>query len=332
MDERTPFRAATSLGGRHRSSVAVPVVAAFAGWWLWRHGTSPAVKAWKPPGGTRIRAEDLSVRVAGDGEPVFVLLHGLTASGDTFGAAFDVLAERGTLVVPDLLGFGRSLDLQRKDFPLAAHMAALDAVLVDLGLSGAPLVVVGHSMGAVLALHWAARTASVQRVVAFSAPMYESEDEARRHIARMGLLEKFFALDSPLAHWTCQAMCTLRSAAQWVAVAISPEWPVPIARQGVLHSWPAYLGGMNGIIMHRGWRQALETLSVRGVPVVLADGADDPVPVAGLTDRLAEQLPSVEACTHPSAGHDLPVGYSPWGVELIVRGDVTHAQMAPASD
>jgi len=146
------------------------------------------------------------VRVAGDGEPIFVLLHGLTASGDTFGAGFDVLAERGTLVVPDLLGFGKSLDLQRKDFALAAHMAAVDAVLADLGMSGAPLVVVGHSMGAVLALHWAARTASVQRVIAFSAPLYESEDEARRHIARMGPLEKFFALDSPLAHWTCQAM------------------------------------------------------------------------------------------------------------------------------
>jgi pimeloyl-ACP methyl ester carboxylesterase len=43
------------------------------------------------------------VRTAGDGETAIVLLHGLPASGDTFGAAFDALARHGQLVVPDLL-------------------------------------------------------------------------------------------------------------------------------------------------------------------------------------------------------------------------------------
>jgi len=295
------------------------------GWWAWRHGTSPAVRTWRAPAGERLEAGALSVRVAGSGEPVFVLLHGITASGDTFGAAFDVLSEHGTVVVPDLLGFGRSLDPEREDFSPEAHLDALDAMLAALGVADAPLVVVGHSMGSVLALLWAARTASVQGVVAFCAPLYRSEDEARRHITRMGWLERAFALESPLARWTCTAMCALRAGAQWLAVVISPEWPVPIARQGVLHTWPAYLGGMNGIILRGDWPRALETLSARGVPVALADGADDPVPVAGLARELASRWRGVHAFTHPEAGHDLPISYGRWGVELVLTAvDLPH--------
>ncbi len=308
-----------------------PAAGVAAAWWAWRHWTSPAVRGWTPPSGRRVRAGPLSVRVAGAKSPVFVVLHGLTASGDTFGGGFDVLAEHGTLVAPDLLGFGQSLDVGRDDFSLEAHLDALDVMLDTLGVAQGPLVVVGHSMGAVLALHWAARRRCVQRVVAFSAPLYESEGEARRHISRMGPLEKFFALESPLAHWTCSTMCALRPAAQWLAVAISPAWPVQIARQGVLHTWPAYLGGMNGILLRPGWREAIEALSAREVPIVLANGADDPVPVAGLADELAAQLPYVRPVIHPEAGHDLPVSYEAWAGELVLGGTTPRCQARQTS-
>jgi pimeloyl-ACP methyl ester carboxylesterase len=72
-----------------------------------------------------------------------VLLHGLPASGDTFGAAYDRLATSAQLVVPDLLGFARSQDPSRTDFSLQAHLDALDAMLADLGLEDRRLVVGG---------------------------------------------------------------------------------------------------------------------------------------------------------------------------------------------
>ena len=301
--------------GEARGTAAC-VVAVWAGWWTWRHRTSAAVRGWTPPVGLRSVNGPLSVRVLGGGGPVLVLLHGLTASGDTFGRDFTDQSQSGTVVVPDLLGFGSSFDVPSDDFSLDAHLDALDETLGGLGLGESSLVVVGHSLGAVLALHWAARRAGIDRVVAFSAPLYDSEDEARRHIARMGPLERFFALESPLARWTCSTMCTFRGVAQWVAVAISPEWPIRIARHGVLHTWPAYLGVMNGIILNPEWRDALDMLSRRGVPVVLANGARDPVPVKRRAARLAHESQSIVYVEHATATHDLPVSFPDWAGAL----------------
>lgn len=309
----------TRLVATRRARATLVAGAAFGAWFL-RHRVSPAVRAWTPGGGHRRRAGLLSVRTYGQGDEVVVLLHGLTGSGDWFGGGFDGLGQDAQVVVPDLLGFGRSMDVTCKDFSLEAHLAALDDMLGVLGLTAAPLTVVGHSMGAVLAVHWAARRSNARRVVAFCAPLYTSREEAARHIARMGLLEKLFALESPLARWTCAWMCKHRGVAQWVAVAASPEWPVPLARQGVLHTWPAYLGGMNGIIQRPGWKQALQALDARGTAVVLADGADDPVPVSGRSACLAAGFRCVQAVEHPAATHDLPVAHPEWSLALT-RGE-----------
>lgn len=260
------------------------------------------------------------MRRVGTGErrPTTVLLHGLTGSGDWYGGAFDDLARHRELVVPDLLGFAGSLDIEREDFSREAHLDALDTMLDDLGLTGCPLTIVGHSMGTLLALHWAARRHETVRAVAFCAPLYADEDEAHRHISALGTLEEFFAMETPLAKATCTLMCRYRSTFQWVSVALSPQWPVHLARQGVLHSWSSYLGGMKGLIVHGGWEQALEQLDKRGVEVVLAEGRSDPVPVEGRSRELADRLSCVTAALHPTAGHDLPVSHADWSKALIV--------------
>ncbi len=286
--------------------------------WLLRHGASPAVKAWTPPARQHRRAGPLGVRELGSGASATVLLHGLTGSGDWFGAGFDPLANHARLVVPDLLGFGRSMDLDREDFSLEAHVAALDEMVDDLGLADVPLTVVGHSMGAALAVHWAAHRPNTARVTLFCAPLYSSREEAGRHIARMGLLEKFFAFETPLARATCAFMCEYRGLAQWISVAVSPQWPVSLARQGVLHTWWSYLGGMNGTIQQAGWEQALEALEAKAVPVLLANGARDPVPVKGRAEELADRFECVDAVEHPLAGHDLPASYPAWCLPLIL--------------
>jgi glyoxylase-like metal-dependent hydrolase (beta-lactamase superfamily II) len=197
------------------------------------------------------------------------LLHGMTGSGDAFSAGWDHLAEHGRLVVPDLLGFVHSMDEQRTDFSLQAHLDALDAVADQLGLDDGPLVVAGYSMGGVLALHWAARRPSTRRVVAFCAPLYADLDEADRHIRQMGWREALFALEGRAARLACAWMCRWRQIARWLAVAISPQWPVALARQGVEHTWLSHLGGMNGIIRKPTWRAALEDLVGKQVKVVL---------------------------------------------------------------
>lgn len=79
------------------------------------------------------------------GDPVLLLLHGLGATGEVW---HDLLMRDwpGEVVVPDLPGHGRSPGLDTYTFE---SMAAAVASVVP---SGRPVVVLGHSLGGVLAL------------------------------------------------------------------------------------------------------------------------------------------------------------------------------------
>jgi pimeloyl-ACP methyl ester carboxylesterase len=273
-----------------------------------RHVTAPAVRTWRPGTGQRSRAGLLAVRVAGAGEPAIVLLHGLAGSGDVFGAGFDGLAGHGRLVVPDLLGFGRSMDHDRAEFGLEAQLDALQRMAEALGIASGPLALGGHSLGGLLALHWAARRpAAAVRVVTWGAPLYRDDAEAHRHVHALGTMARLFALEGPTSRRACAWMCAHRQAAAWVATLLNPHRPVPIGRQGVLHTWPAYLGGMSGVILRLAWPDAFHALEAAGVPVVLAAGARDPVPVPGRAAELAARHANVRVVRHPSADHDLPL-------------------------
>lgn len=129
----------------------------------------------------------------------------------------------------------------------------------------------------------------------------------------MGLQERLFALEGRAVRIACAWMCRWRQIARWVAAAISPQWPVTLARQGVEHTWLSYLGGMNGIIRNPTWRTALEDLVDKHVEVVLVQGAVDRVPVAGRArsnspqrcqEKRSSRIPKVRA-TLPIA---TPVG------------------------
>lgn len=297
-------------------TAALGLVAVAVGW-LVRHRSSRAVRRWRRGGGRRLDAGGLSLRTAGGGERAVILLHGLTASGELFGAEYDEMAGECQLIMPDLLGFGRSLDGPRGDYSLDAHLCALDRMAHALQLDGRALTVAGHSFGALLALHWAARRSDVERVVCFSAPLYASATEARERIAAMGRMERLFALHGRLSRAVCGWMCRHRGIAQWIAVALEPQWPVPIARMAVRHSWASYVGALNHVIRRGGWETSFAALEKARVPVLLADGARDRAPVPGRAGELAMRYANVATVTHPTAGHQLPITQPGWCVALL---------------
>ena len=297
---------------RRRTAFASLGLLAAAARWLVAHRRAPAVRAWRPGGGARIVAGGLSVRTAGAGDRVVMLLHGLTASGDYFGAGYDRLAEEARLVVPDLLGFGRSLGGEHDDYSLRAQLDALDRLARDLGLDGLRITVAGHSFGALLALHWAARRSDVERVVCWSASLYADGAEADRHIATLGLVDRTYGAGGGVARAACGWMCRYRPIAQWIAVAAEPRFPVLVARMAMRHCWGSYLGALNGVIRAGAWEPPLRALHAAGVPVLLADGACDPLVVAGRASELAARYDNVATALHPTAGHQLPITHPTW--------------------
>ncbi len=303
----------------HRRAVAAGVVA-LAGGWFARHVTARAVRAWRPGSGYYRLAGPLTVRTAGTGDTAVVLLHGLPASGDTFGAAFDAVTPSAQLVVPDLLGFGRSQIQESPVFSLEAHLAALDAMADELGLDGRRLVVAGHSMGGLLAWHWAARrVAQVDAVVTWCAPLFRGREEARRRLNDKTPGLAWIGLPGPVSRTVCTQLCTRRPRlAQWLYVLAYPRVPVPLARQLTEHTWASYLPAMTQIVLdQRRWRDSLHALTRAGIPVVHVSGARDvlaPPPVVG---QLGEDAAALIPVVHPTADHLLPLDYSYWCTELL---------------
>lgn len=105
------------------------------------------------------------VQQFGDGPPL-LLLHGTGASAHSWRDVMPLLADRFTLIAPDLPGHGFTGGRLRGG-PTLPNMAAAVAGLVDaLGL--APRLVVGHSAGAAIALELARTSRGPLPVIGFN--------------------------------------------------------------------------------------------------------------------------------------------------------------------
>src|SRR5689334_8517196 len=102
------------------------------------------------------RAVRLRVFEAGSG-PTIALLHGLGGAASNWALVAPALARRSRVVVPDLPGHGGSSALPAPVETLDPYADRVAALLAE------PAVVVGHSLGAVVALRLAARRPELVR-------------------------------------------------------------------------------------------------------------------------------------------------------------------------
>ncbi len=94
----------------------------------------------------------VSYRTAGDRGPVVLLIHGIAGCAAQWDQVMPLLAERYTVVAPDLLGHGQSAK-PRGDYSLGAYAVSVRDLLLALGHRRA--TVVGHSLGGGVAMQFA---------------------------------------------------------------------------------------------------------------------------------------------------------------------------------
>ena len=90
-------------------------------------------------------------RIAGSG-PALLLIHGIGDNSTTWGPVQTKLAQRFTVIAPDLLGHGQS-DKPRADYSVAAYANGMRDLLSVLDIDHA--TVVGHSLGGGVAMQFA---------------------------------------------------------------------------------------------------------------------------------------------------------------------------------
>lgn len=104
--------------------------------------------------------------------PVVVLVHGIASSYVTFENLVPLLRPGHRVIAVDLLGFGGSPAPAASTFTLEEHVEYLRRTLSRLGLQK-PYVLVGHSMGGLIAGRYAAKhSRDLSGLVLVSPPIY----------------------------------------------------------------------------------------------------------------------------------------------------------------
>jgi magnesium chelatase accessory protein len=138
------------------------------------------------------------VQVMGSG-PVLLLVHGTAASTHSFGGLLPLLAERFTVVSPDLPGHAFTATPQPKELCLPCMAAALGALVRELNME--PEIAVGHSAGAAVLVQMALDGLIHPRlIVSLSGALLPLRglagkwfSPAAKFFARNSFLPKFFA-------------------------------------------------------------------------------------------------------------------------------------------
>jgi len=111
--------------------------------------------------------------------PALLFLHGITGSRRYWEKKVRPLARDYRLILPDLLGFGLS-PKPYLEYTLPVFRDSIRALVEELGLTDGPLTIVGHSLGGLIALEYAAlHGAHVKRMILLSLPRFT--DPATAH-------------------------------------------------------------------------------------------------------------------------------------------------------
>jgi len=254
----------------------------------------------------RIHGHDVSYRMAGSG-PTVVLIHGIAGSSTTWRAVMPALAEKYTVIAPDLLGHGQSAK-PRGDYSLGAYASGVRDLLAVLDQEQA--TVVGHSLGGGVAMQFAYQFPErVQRLVLVASGGLGKE---------VSVILK--AVTLPGAEFVLPLLLHRR-------IREVGEWPAGVARRAgwrpndtlaevwrsyttltERHGQQAFIHTVRAVIDVAGQRvsahdrlylaQALPTLIVWG-------DRDRIIPVAHAY-RAAQAMPGARLEVLPGAGHFLP--------------------------
>lgn len=104
--------------------------------------------------------------------PVVILLHGLASSSANWQRTIPLLQQNYRCITIDLLGFGHSPKPEWADYSIEQHVRSLRRTIRNLQLPG-PYILVGHSLGSLLACRYARRYhREIARLVMLSPPVY----------------------------------------------------------------------------------------------------------------------------------------------------------------
>lgn len=179
------------------------------------------------------------------------------------------------VVCLDPLGFGQS-PKPWTQYTVDRHVSAIHQTLGEQGA----LSLVGHSMGAVLSLAYAARyPEQVERVVLIGLPYFGGKRQALKHFRNGAFPDRWFLTNIALAAIAC--ILTRRVFGVMLPY-IRRDMPREVAQDVVKHTWRSFTSSLWEVIYNHDPSQDADALDTR-IPVHCIHGdRDSTAPVNGV--------------------------------------------------
>ncbi len=242
----------------------------------------------------------LNVRRSGSG-PTLILIHGVAGSGAIWNSLAPLLEPYFDLVRLDLLGYGFSPQPPLAAYDTQCHLKAIHDTVASLDLTK-PYTLVGLSMGAMLALDYAAAyPKETCAIICMGLPYYRSTAEATGSLSRniwTGLVIKY----PRLVRWILPPAWALTRSSGWLRRTFGPRiYSDQITKESAMVSEPAFSGTVRKVMRDHRIDAALP--EIEDIPKLFIQGSRDQwtpaIRVRELVSRLHHaRLEEIEGSEH----------------------------------
>jgi pimeloyl-ACP methyl ester carboxylesterase len=242
--------------------------------------------------------------ITGLSNETIVLLPGMLATTRFWGPLTKKLASKYQVISVDTLGFGRSPAPRDIEYSKKDHTASLIFTLNQIN-HNSPFTLVGHSMGALLAINFAARYPNlVKKLILLAPPIFFSEKDARENISRHSSLPKIL-LYGVTAEFTCFIFCySLRGITKLWLPLFFKNLPKDISQDTLLHTYYSYSKTLENIIEHQDIISEIKNIDV---PIEIVYGLGDKRIIPENVKLLQNFNSKVKIYEHEDLKHQFPL-------------------------
>lgn len=232
------------------------------------------------------RGDGLYTKVLGTGPRTLVFIAGLGGTTRYWEARIGSLSCYYRIVLVDLLGFGDSPKPWAK-YDVARHVDALDSALAKFG----PVTIVGHSLGALLAIAYTARHPErIDSTVLISLPYFDSQDAAYQYM-REGPVKGGFVYSNLFL--TMLACIFTRRVLGKVLPYFIRDMPREVVEDLVKHTWRSSTSSLWEVVYRHNAAADLRAV-VPAIKMLCIHGSEDVIaPVQSVQD-LAAHFPNLD--------------------------------------
>src|SRR5579871_5639537 len=237
-----------------------------------------------------------------DAAVAIIFLHGLVGSRRYWDETYRDLAKQYSLYFVDLLGFGLSAK-PATTYSLQTHTQAL-RIFISQKVKEKKIILVGHSLGAIIALSYLSRyPEQIEKVVLISLPYFHSYEEATTSI-KSSTKPQYFVVDSLATRLTCTLWCYLGGPlTRRIIPFILRNHPKAVASDSLLHTYNSYISTLYNVV----YRQDIPSLISHTIKkrITLIHGAVDTIAPVAHVQELATQY-HLHLIVLPGQNHPLP--------------------------